>query len=230
MTYEMDIPYRAFFTTEEKPQEFQSLLRTCIDSHGSLRTAITPDHVRLEVLDQADNAGKLQLSGCWRSPDFRPDNTEGVAVRLILPFLFEITEMKLPHSQIYTLGHSYRPLANFFMRNLFMAICRNAPATYETKQVGEAVTQGVRDLQRQYFYILKSVFSEPALENRSADEAIEFILANAYLPVLDFKSPLLQRGGQILRSALPGRDTARTGRLKSQLLEARAKMLVHFGN
>lgn len=229
MAFEMEIPYRAFFAAEERPADFQDLLHACFDTRGELRATIAPDHVRLEVLDQVNNAGKLRLSGCWRAPDFQPDDLESLAAKLTLPFLFKIAAVGLPHSQIYTLGHDHRPLADFFMRNLFLAICRDVATTCETITTAAAVAQGVSDFQRQYFSILKATFDEPALEQGSANDAIGFIQANAYLPILNFNNPLLQHGAQHLRFILSKRgEHSRIGHLKSQVLEAREKMLVHF--
>jgi hypothetical protein len=227
MTHTLDISHRAFFGTEEKPQEFQALLHTCLDRRRSLRAVLAADHVTLEIPESSTTSEDLQLGGTWRSPDFQNIDNDNVAAKLLLPFLFEISEIGLSHSQIYTLGHSYRPLSDFFMRNLLLAINRNVPVICTTKHTRDKAMHGIRNFQRQYFYILKSIFPEPELEERNSAEAVDFIMANTYFPVLSFKNPLLQHGGQYLRDSIFC-DRAQAGRLKLQLLDARETVLAHF--
>jgi hypothetical protein len=175
------------------------------------------------VVIEVDNDApkELQLYGQWTTSSLRFAPLNNVGAKLILPLLFNATEVRLPHDQIYTLGHSHRSIAEFFARNLFLAAVRDAPIAFSDTPVNSVSTQYVEEFRRGYFYILKAAFGESVFQNRSAGDVLNFVLLNAYLPILNFDDPLLRGGAEALRKSVNKETRNDLSPLKAQLMEAR---------
>jgi len=208
-----------------------SLLKESAKSRGSVVAEIGRDNVMLTVETAQAAAGTLKLRGRWRTPDFRGAVLNEVSAKLLLPFMFRISRICLPASEIVYLRKESRSLADFFARNVFFAILRNVPVACDESAMFRVSMPAINDMQRQYFFILKSKFSEPVFQNREEIVAIDLILANAYAPVIQFQSHLLQEGGQKWRqtSRREGSQTEPAA-LKSRLKEARARVLSYYSD
>jgi|GEM_PF-5639909 hypothetical protein len=225
----IEVNFKAFFSAGEKPLEFQGLLHETLRQRASIRATISVDTVRLEVCNHAKSTPKVQLRGDWCDANFRVYKFDCVSSKLFLPYLFNISEVSLFYDQILTLGHSYRPLSDFFMRNLLYSFSRDetfacyASGNYKTNE------GSVTNLTRQYFFIFQSMFPEPSLEGRQAGVVIDLITANAYLPLLEFNNPLLNTGARKLQElSVAETNLPPIEQLVGDLNDARLKVLEHF--
>lgn len=228
MTQVHTIDSSVFFAPSSAWGAFRDMQLAAMQSGRALQASMHEDHVRLSLVDPAGRAG-ISLAGNWRSPDFAAANLDNAAVKMLLPFLFRISTVTLPVGQVFTCGESYRSVADFFMRNIFLSACRNSPIVCTTLENDAEGGGNRRSLQRQYFFILKSIFDEPEFEARTADEAIDFLGANAYLPVLELNNPLLRHAGQKLREmhALAGNSMNISQEL-SRLKATQADLMTHL--
>ncbi|TBX16178.1 hypothetical protein [Nioella sediminis] len=226
---ELIIPFDDFFQADRKPAEFANMLGDCFARRGSLGVECRKDAFRVSLRASSNLGSGVKVAGNWRGPDFESTDFSHAGTKLFLPFLFEISEINLSHAQIFTLGHSYRSLADFFMRNLLLSLCRDEALDIDGSGQ-EIVDDGVvRNFQRQYFYIFKTLFPEPVLEKRHARESIDFMQANAYVPVMDFQNPLLRLGAEQLRATCLSRSGQKSQeQLLKGLHQARQKMMAHF--
>lgn len=135
--------------------------------------------------------------------------------------------MSLRHDQIFTFGHPYRSIADFFMRNLLLGITRNADLVCRPdKIVNRSAAQALRE---QFFFILKAMMTEPALTRRGPRETIDYLRASLYVPVMHFENALLGQGAERLRAERLRRATPRSDdELVARLNTARRAMLDHL--
>ncbi|MGD9921503.1 MAG: hypothetical protein AB7V13_08655 [Pseudorhodoplanes sp.] len=231
MTSRLVIPFRAFYRADEKPAAFRDILRGCLAGGTAISAEIGAETVTLDLQSGANASAALRLGGRWCAPDFHAGPSHEVGMKLMLPLLFCASRIVLPYAHIYTIGRDHRSVADFFARNLFLAMGRNAPVSLEESGDGEASANAVGDFRRQYFYIVKATFSESIFQERSAADIFDLMLANSYLPVIPFKNPLLRRGGEALRNSVRAvgadRDVAA---LKLRLMDARKTILAHYGS
>lgn len=225
----LEVDFKAFFNAEEKPSEFQDLLHDTLRQRASIRATIGIDAVRLELCDHAKLTPKVQLRGDWYDVNFRIDEFDCVSSKLFLPYLFKISEVSLFYDQIFTLGHSYRPLSDFFMRNLLYAFIRDETFACDASGIDGTNEGSVTNFMRQYFFIFQTMFPEPSLEGRQANVLIDLITANAYLPLLEFDNPLLNKGARKLQGFSGAEtDLPPIEQLVGDLNRARLKVLEHF--
>lgn len=227
MTQSRKISHPSFFDARQKWGGFSDFLTTAVAAGRAVRITLLPEDVLLEAVGNVSTA--IQLEGRWQTPGCQGLVLNEAAVKIALPFLFASTRITLPPEQVMSFGQSYRSIADFVMRNLFIASCRNAPLTLAQETLPDDIRRGAEQLQRQYFYIVKAAFKEPEFESRRANEVMELFLANAYLPVLDFENPVLARSGHCLRNACfrepRNVDPAQT---ETAILAQRARMVPHF--
>lgn len=218
----------AFFGPSSNCEEFKGMQLAAMQSGCDLEAFMYDDHVRLALVSPDGRQG-IELAGDWRSPDFEGAKLDNVGVKVMLPFLFRISAVILPVRQMFTCGESYRSPADFFMRNVFLGACRNAPMTCTAHDTDGSVNGNRHNLQRQYFFIIKSFFDEVEFDVRTTDEVIDFLGANAYLSVLEFSNPLLRHGCQELRDmhALAG-DYIDVSQEISQLKSVQASLKPHL--
>jgi hypothetical protein len=223
MTPVIKMPFAAFFAADKKPVEFRDVVLLCLSQRRALSFRVETDGVVVEA--GKDPLIEIRLAGQWTGSSLISAPTDETGVTLVLPLLFNTTQMSLPHDQLYTLGHSYRSIADLFARNLFLAVFRDVPIVFEVGPITDAAIQHVRAFRRQYFYILKAEYGETSFQHRNAEDMISFMMINAYLPVLDFANPLLRRGGEVLRASTAAAAHNERAPLKAEILSARMALL-----
>ena len=226
----VDIPAPRFFGTSGEVPEFGPVLIDAIDRRGTLSFRLSGGQVRLLAEDGDDDDGPVLL-GRWRSPDMAMLPLETMGSRILTPFLFDVTGIRLHHSQIFTGGQGFRSIADFFLRNMLMAITQGMAVTCQpdANPMESGAGDSLRELRRQYLYLLRAIFADPAFEGRNVPETVDFLLANAYLPLLHFSDPLLQQGADALRAACreQGAEGGRRA-VRAKLMGVRERMMGHF--
>ena len=139
-----------FFGPASAWDGFRDIQLGAIQSGLALEASMQSDHVRLALVERPNNS-EIEILGNWRSPDFGAADMKCVAVKLMMPFLFRTSAVTLPVDQIFTYGKSYRSIADFFMRNVFLGACRNTPIACVAQTIAGDREDGTRKLQRQYF-------------------------------------------------------------------------------
>lgn len=223
-----ELPDRAFFAADARPDEFHLIIQDCISRRGRITAKLGDGGVTIEIGEKEKGANGIALSGKWIAPDFRDIDFETAASKVLLPFYFEICEITLSYSDFYTMGHNYRPLSDFFMRNLMMAFMREAPVYCKTLPDKAELPKKTDDLKRQYYFIAKSIFREAIFDTRGTVEVIDLIKANAFLPLLDFKNPVLESGAKHIRCTRSREGASRL--LAMNLQETRREVFKKYAN
>jgi hypothetical protein len=219
----VEMPFDRFFSADKKPSAFRDIVTLGLSQRRTLTCRITTNAVFIDAEQAAST--ELRLFGTWTAPSLENSLGDDVGAKLILPLLFNATKIELPHDQLYTLGHSYRSIADFFTRNLYLAVLRDAPVVFRKQAIDKVSAQQLHALRRQYFYILKAEFAEDCFQARNAEDALNFVFINTYLPVLQFSNPLLRRGAETLRRCVAIDRHIDLAPLKAQILKARAAVM-----
>jgi hypothetical protein len=187
---------------------FNDVLQRCLSTRGTMVLRVETGGIIVES-DSTDSAA-VALTGRWRSPLLAGAHSSAAAL-LLLPFVFLIDGIRLPHDQICTLGRDDRTVADFFMRNLFYAACRNEPFTLLGHPTGvqPTITKTARDLARTFGWIAKALLKDDVFDSPNAPE---YILASAHLPLTAFSTPLLRAGAAVLQRAAAENNAQAGGR------------------
>lgn len=223
MTSRLDIPYASFFSGSEKPSNFQDLIARCLTKRLTLRARLAAEGASMEVVN--DPCKDLQLIGHWRSPGMCAVPAGNVGAKVLLPLLFNPAEIRIPYAHFFTLGHPYRSIADLLARNLFLAITRDAPVSLVTTSFNDAPSNKRRQFRNSYYYILKTAFPEAMFGVSSTPEALDLVLANAYLPVCSFDNPLLRVGADMLRNRMGSSPEANVASSKARVIAVRETMM-----
>ena len=227
MTHSLRIPLDAFFEPCADDGRVAEVLDAAATGAAAVRIGLSPDAVLFETV--ADDVRAIRLEGWWRTPDLRGLALDEAAPKVVLPFVFDTAAITLPRAQVLPVALRYRSAADFALRSLFLAACRNAPATVVETRLPDTLQRAADRVRMQYFHIVTAILGDPALAALSAPEAMELFLADAYLPVLDVAHPVLRRGGDCLRRACADRASGPdTAGLMADILAQRARMAVHF--
>lgn len=227
MITSQQISYPEFFNSSQTWAGFTAMLETALSMRKTMRVTLLPEKAQLEIVDKTTDC--IGLQGHWRTPYFEGFSANEAATKIVLPFLFEISQISIPSNQILSFGQDYRSTADFFSRNLFIAACQNISLTLREVPVSGAIRHAALQLQKQYFFVLKAAIEEPEFQNHGAKEIIDLFLANAHLPVINFKNPVLERSWDIMRAAcFQDKPVVERTLLETNILTARTKMSVHF--
>lgn len=226
MTAAVTLTQKAFFTPLEAVSGFQDLTRLCLVRRGALILAIGAKGVTASLEDAGPQTtgSAIGLGGRWRIEDLAALPIADTGARLVLPLLFRLSWLRLPHDQIYALSRAHRSPAGFFARNLVLALLRGAPLDLEVRDEDAAALKPMREFQNQYVFALKALVPDSAFGGRSATEVTDLVLASGYLPVIRFDNPVLDQGSAAIRrqQLAFGQDQ------RARLLAARAAMLAQF--
>ena len=225
MTSSVEISFQEFFSADKTPSSFRDLLVLCLTRKRTLSFRITPSAVILKV--EEDGLAGLKIHGAWTASSFRSAPMGNNGVKIIAPLLFNTCEGRLVWDQLYTLGHSYRSIADFFARNIYLAACRDAPISFK-EDTSAASAQHLRTFRRHYFFVLKAEITEGYFQSQTADDVLNFIFLNAFLPVVVFENPLLESGGRLLRKFVGVESRNDLPLLKAQLMNARAAVMSNY--
>lgn len=230
MTLRLELPFRGFFTPDEKSAVFPKLVEECFARRGTLSVEFGPETVVVTVEAEDNGTRGLRLFGDWRATEFQGLRADEAGVKLVLPFVFNVTGIRLPNCEIYTLGRECGPISDLFVRNVFFAMGRNAPVVVEERGQYQSGLLAAKEFRHQYFFVLKSFLREDVCESQPAGEMIELIYANAFIPIVSFRNALLTRGSEQLRRVTRcwGSETD-LRLLKERLMAARILMLTHCG-
>lgn len=228
MTRALEMSLDAFLKASEKPRAFPELVVECIQNKGGLSVVFKQDRAVVDLIDAKDVGAGLTLQGHWSAEEFSALPNLKTSARLYLPFLFETSRMVIPEQQIAALDMDHRPVVDFFVRNLFMAIGRDCPITC-TADAATTLPNMSRTFQRHYMYLFKHIFPEKSLGELGASEVMDFILVNSFFPMLDFENTLLRQGADQLRKlSTPAQTLAPVADLKGDLLQTRSDLMKHF--
>lgn len=214
----------AFFGRDPSLGKVRDLLRGCAAKQGTLLLHLEGDAVVMSSGKPSGPPDVITVEGQWRTPDLRIAGDSAMSARLFLPFLFGLSAMALPWREVHATPHDFRPVADFFARNLLLAVARGTPVVCREKPVPPETMAAVKELQRQYFLAFKALFAEPLFQEHSAPDAIELMVAGAYAPGVTFDNVLLQGGLRELRKASANDLTG----LRHNIAVARAAMMAQY--
>lgn len=179
----------------EECSGLDDVLREVVAAGGALEMRPEDGSLVLAAVDSPPPARGITLSGRWRSELLRG---AGEPASLLLPFVFSVAGVRIEHRSLFTMGQSYRTVADLVMRNVFHAACRGELVARETDaRQGELAMAAAKELARSYVWILKGALKDDIFSNRNA---AELILASAHAPLVQFTSPLLRSAIEALRS------------------------------
>lgn len=226
MTARLEIPARAFHK-DSIPEGMDEILKTCLAKYRALTVYFEPDVVKIGAAPIEEKPARVKLRGGWRTSDCQDLTPTNVGVKLALPVLYDIKAVSFPSSEIMTMKSEGRSLNDFFATNLLFALCRNVAVSLDrTSAPANRSPDGVRRLRERYISLLHSMLSEKALGTRSASDDIDMMLINAYVPVMEFSTSLMEQGSLMIRQMVRDKEINNVqAQLHSQLLEVRKRLL-----
>ena len=223
----IEVPLSGFFRRDKADLALHHLAHECLAGRGVLTVEFGPAAatLSLEQSDESDNG--IVISGAWRTPGLFAVPPAETGVKLLVPLLYRVSCLRLPHGQIFALARHDRPIVDFFARNLFLAMARNAPLDCH-EMAGDAVrTSAAKDFQRHYFFVFKHVFPTPAFAKLNASDSLDLVAVDSYLPVLTYESQLLRCGAEKIRNAR-AHPPVNLAELKTRVVEARESILALY--
>lgn len=213
------------FAKDGQSARLQPLIAACMQRQGALLLELTAQAVQIRIEDAPGRGAPLRLTGQRSVPDLNLSAIDQVGAKLILPLLFDIQTLCLPHRQIFYLGRDFCSIADFFARNLFLAAVRNVTLDIQAAPTHQ-LPDSAKNFKHEYCFILKHTLPEEHLKTRNANESIDLIALNACLNVQYFSHSILNRH---LGSAHPVNQHNSAGNhlaaLKMRLLETRSALL-----
>ena len=213
------------FAKDGQTARLQPLIAACMQRQGALLLELTAQAVQIRIEDAPGRGAPLRLTGQPSVPDLNLGAIDQVGAKLILPLLFDIQTLCLPHRQILYLGRDFRSVADFFARNLFLAAVRNVTFDIQAGPTHQ-LPEPAKTFKHEYCFILKHALPEEHLKARNAKESIDLIALNVCLDTQYFSHSMLNRN---LGSAHPVSQHNTAGNhlaaLKMRLLETRSALL-----
>lgn len=201
------------------------LIAACMQSQAALQVELSSQTVQIRNVETSDLSGALHITGYPSIPDLDLGTMNRVSAKLVLPLLFDISTLCLPHRNIVYLGREFRSLADFFARNLFHAAVRNTIFEIQLESPRK-LTENSKNFKNEYFYILKHALFEECLKTRNAKESIDIIALNACLDAQYFNHAILNRPlGSGRLGSQNDRYMSNLADLKMRLLNTRSALL-----
>jgi hypothetical protein len=186
--------------------QFDVLFESCLRNRYSLIFKISKEDVHIYDEEIGTAPGIHPVIEVSFIDDVIPPIKDVTGANLLMPLIAPIVGMVLPTRQIYTVRSGKRSIADFFMRNLFYAICRKKDVQF-TNAVDEfKVSPTHAHLAKRYLWILRSAFSDKVLHEKNL---FEILILNTRLPILVFESQLLSGGAEHHRSAILNLDASK---------------------
>ncbi len=225
MSEEITLTPAECFANDGQSARLRPLIVACMQRQGALVLELSAQTVQLRVEDTAGRGGPLRLTGQPSMPDLNLSAIDQVGAKLILPLMFDIQTLCLPHRQIFYYGREFRSVAEFFARNLYLAAVRNVSLDIQAVPTHKLPESAIM-FKHEYYFILKHALPDEQLKSRNANESIDLIALNAYLGAQYFSHALLNRQ---LGSAHAESQHHSAGHhlavLKMRLLETRSAVL-----
>jgi hypothetical protein len=179
--------------------QFDVLCESCLRNHQSFILEISEEDVRIYA--EVKGSAKTSHAAVEASfiDDIVPPVKGGIGANLLAPLISPMVKMVLPAQQIYTLRTGKRSIADFFMRNLYYAICRKEYLNISIPVGAFKVPSTHAQLAKRYLWILRSAFSDKVLHEKNL---FEMLILNTRLPIIVFESQLLSSGAESHRSAI----------------------------
>lgn len=225
MSEQLTLTPQECFAKDGQHARLQPLIVACMQRQGALLLELSEQAVYLRVEDAPGRGAPLRLTGQPSVPDLNLSAIDQVGAKLILPLLFDIQTLCIPHRQIFYCGREFRSIADFFARNLFHAAVRNA--SFDTRAVPtHQFLESAKQFRREYYYVFNHMLPEEQLKSRGLNESINLIALNACLGVQYFSHSILNNS---LGSAHPvshhHNAVNHMAALKMRLLETRSALL-----
>jgi hypothetical protein len=186
--------------------QFDALFISCLRNRLSLLLEIGEEDVRIYAEEKGLAQTSHEVIEASFIDDVVPPIKGGIGANLLTPLIAPTVKMVLPAQQIYAHRSGKRSIADFFMRNLFYAICRKKDAQLTTAVGAFKVPPTHVHLAKRYLWILRSAFSDKVLHEKNL---FEMLILNTRLPILVFESLLLSGGAECHRSAILNLDAGK---------------------
>ncbi|MEM9667539.1 MAG: hypothetical protein AAF950_01330 [Pseudomonadota bacterium] len=203
------------------------LIRDCFEKKAALKMEIVGGLAEISISESEPGTSRIivTLQGLTKTPD--PFSSAAIGARLMAPLLGEIVQISLPYSQIHFTRCHGQSIADFFVRNLALGLCRPEAADLKTTTNREVSTFASK-LGERYLQALMSLIDDEALSTRAFTDKLQM---DSHFKIISFQSAILQSGARDLRQQyiaqqLPGGATAED--MKDQFTEIRARMIQHF--
>lgn len=179
--------------------KFDLIATDCLRSRKSLILDISDDAVRICCEENASVQPNNLLIKASFINDVIPPINDGIGANLLTPLIAPMIKMTLPAQQIYTLRSGNRSIADFFMRNLFYAICRKKDVQFGAAASSFKVPTSHAQLTKRYLWILRSEVKDKMLHEKNL---FEMLILNTRLPILAFHSQVLATGADSQRTSI----------------------------
>lgn len=217
-----------FFSKGEKVKTMHTLIKKCFEFKLSLRIEFNDQqsNILIDTHNEADHAVILEATPSI--PSITRADTESVKQKLILPLLFRLNKISIPHEQIISVRSKSGSPADYIARILFISALRRTL----TKTNYSEYTDGSTTLSRQfifaYLHVIKDYLNEPIFDNHSPEESLEIILNNYCLESKFLKHELLNWSRKDPNKRTERSNLAKTKQnINLNLQKARAQAIKH---
>jgi hypothetical protein len=221
------LSHKRFFEPKRLSPGVDAVLLACLKHRLALQVDLEPDGVTLSAVPGGPPQSAFSIRGLWRSPRLEGE-LSSVGVLLLAPFVFWIEQLKLSHTQLFTIGRADRSVADAVMRNYFHAACRGERMVFSSQPLSPdpGTAKASRQLLRTYKWIVKANLADDIFNAANTDE---LILASAHLPLPAFSTPLLADGAQtLLHLSAAHQATAPRDAQKQAFRQLREELLAHY--
>jgi len=214
-----------FFNSGAVNEMFDQVLQRCVYEKRAFQLEFGEGQVEVRLLKSSPDQQRLELEGSSLVgiSDIDVSSTGG---RLILPLTVSVSSIYLPESQIYAIRRGQRTIAEFFTRNLFMALARGDA---DIEVLDEEPTQGqiklTDELMTRYIWIFRHFVKDKFLQPGST---VEKLLINLFVETDAAETKLLGLGMSELRNAFQDQFSNSPDHLLREYKNVRQRVLSHF--
>lgn len=215
-----------FLDCGDRSAEFDLLLLDCLKQRHTLVLKVGDSSVQIEKVRPAEAGEALHRTRIVAETDVVGQALPKLGSRLLLPVLCSVAHLELPAKHVYALRSFNRSIADFFMRNMFYAICRNSDAEFELVPSEGPPSQLGTEFSKRYLWVMRAALDDENLKRR---DFAERLLLNTHIDCLSFKDPLLAAGARDIRKNLTnGTHRQQADGLSAAFLQTRQKVMSHF--
>jgi len=224
MTFLM--PGSSAFTHDVTSPDFSVILGRAFGEAGSIKMRLEKSTTSVEFLPRRSAADPISLDGWCLEPDLDLRKLNSAPEKILLPFILDIRSISLPGAAIISVGKRGRSVADFFLRNLFLALMRNQKVRFFASPESTVPKQQAKLLTKHYSFVFSHFFSEPLLSDRTGEEAVELLMSNILYPMGVFQSVLLNRACAKLEKKISKtpKPLARQDSQVSEIMACRAEL------
>lgn len=210
------------FNSKPVNQEFDRVVKRCLYEKRAIQLNLLEGQVEVMLLKNLSNQKCLELEGV-SLVGMSDAGVSSPGARLILPLTMSVSSIYIPVEQINSIRRGERSIAEFFTRNLFMALASDdANVILRDDEPIQNQVKLSNDLMIRYLWILRYFLEDNFL---SAGFTVEKLLLNLFIECDLAESKLLNFGITELRGALQSNFSNSPENMRREYNNVRQKVL-----